>query len=156
MFKLLPVVVLAVLIGSFRVAFLLAQQAVPPRAELQENVLGSLFVAYRNAIVAWVTVNPTFLGAVPSSSLVLPPGFAALSGQGNEVVATPSGAGRIIYTWAALPAGAASQAAQATNEDLSFGTVSGNAWTSPIAGGMGTLGVPVPTGDVVSICQIGI
>jgi hypothetical protein len=61
----------------------------------------------------------------------------------------------VIYVWAALP-GAAGEAVAATGGDLSYGTVSGNNWVSPIGGAMGTLGVVVPPGDVVSVSQIGV
>ncbi|MDR3535216.1 MAG: type IV pilus biogenesis protein PilM [Acetobacteraceae bacterium] len=156
MYVLLPVVVLAALMGLYSMARVPAAHVVQPRAELMMQAQAALFVSYRNAVVAYVTANPAFVGAVPVSALVRPATVAALPGQGNQVVATPSGQGRVIYVWAALPAGTASQAARATSGDLSYGVVSGNAWVSPVAGAMGALGVAVPAGDVVSICQIGV
>jgi hypothetical protein len=151
---LLPVVVVAALFGLYCEAFVQADR-IPPRSELIIPNQVPQFVLYRNAVVAFVSANPSFVGTVPQTSLNLAPGFAALASEGNQVVPTPSGAGRIIYAWAAIP-GAAGEALTDTGGDLSYGTVSGSSWISPIGGLMGMLDVAIPNGDVVSVSQIGV
>lgn len=151
----LAAAVLTVFIGLSTIAGLQSLTVVPPHSALLQQAEGSQFVVYRNAVLTYMTANPTYTGSVPASSLVLPAGFPPLPGQGNQVVVLPSGKGRMIYAYATLPAAAASQAASATDGDISYGVVSGTSWASPIAGAMGALGVSVPDGNVVSVFQIG-
>jgi hypothetical protein len=71
-------------------------------------------------------------------------------------VATPSGNGRIIYSWAQDYPGMDYAAVQLTGGDASIGQVSGTQWISPTYG-VQALTVPgfVPDGDILSVVQIG-
>lgn len=156
-FWILPMLLAVFMVCAGTLVHNQADAVLPPAAQSSAAALGQRFVAYRNAVGAYVSTNPTFTGNVPSGSLALPGGMPLPPGAGNQVTATVLGQGRIIMCWAALPPSALFQAAKGMNGDASLGVASGNQWTSPVYGAMGNLpaGVRVPDGDAVSVMQIG-
>ncbi|MBY0579741.1 MAG: hypothetical protein K2P57_11925 [Burkholderiales bacterium] len=77
-------------------------------------------------------------------------------GAGNQVTATASGNGRIIYAWSTAFPGRPYAAIQLTGGDASIGLVASTQWISPIYG-VQALTVPafVPDGDILSVVQTG-
>ena len=163
-FWLMPMIVVVFWAGMNTLAEYQSVQNVSPAAQTAAQSQAATFVGYRNAVGSYVAANPAFTGSVPTSSLAfwLAPGQPLPNGSGNQVVATPSGNGRIIYSWAqASPLQGASPgmtyaAAQLTGGDASIGQVSGTQWISPIYG-VQALTVPafVPDDDVLSVVQTG-
>ena len=151
-----PIAVIALFAGFSRVAWQTETAFEPRRSTQQAAVQGAIFDAYRNAVVNYVIANPSFIGTVPRTSLALAGTVTALPGLGNQVVATTGGAGRIICVYAALPASAVGGASAAAAGDQSIGVVSGTQWSTPSGGVIGTLPVLVPSGDIVSVTQIGV
>jgi hypothetical protein len=157
-FVLLPAIIFAFFIGILSVQQ--AQQVVnaPSPVELRSAQSGQIFVAYKSAVAAYMQVNPTFRGTVSSSMLIaqntpFPESFLAVAG--NAVTAT-AGGGFIITCFAALPGGALADALKASDNDLSLGLSSGSIWTSAAYNASALpLSTTVPTGDVVSVIQIG-
>lgn len=150
-----PVAVVALFAGFSRVAWQYETSFEPRRPAQQAAVQGAIFDAYRNAVVNYVIANPSFLGTVPSAALTLAGTVTALPGLGNQIVATTAGTGRIIYVYAALPTSAAGGASAAAGGDQSIGVVSGAQWSTPSGGVVGKLPVLIPSGDIVSVTQIG-
>lgn len=156
-FWILPMLLSVFLVGAGMLVHGQADAVLPPAAQTSAIAMGQSFVAYRNAVVAYVTQNPTFTGSVPAGSLALPGGMPLPPGAGNQVTATPSGAGRIITSWAALPPSAAiyyTVKGMDGDETLGLAPI-GTQWESPVYGNMGSLPVQVPNGDAVSVVQIG-
>lgn len=156
-FWILPMLLSVFLVGAGMLVHGQANAVLPPAAQTSATAMGQGFVAYRNAVDAAVTQNPDFTGSVPAGILALPSGMPLPPGAGNQVTATPSGAGRIVTSWAALPPSSVFAVVKGMNGDASLGRASGTQWVSPVYGNMGSLpsGVQVPSGDAVSIVQIG-
>lgn len=156
-FWILPMLLSVFLVGAGMLVHGQAIAVLPPAAQTSAAAMGQGFVAYRNAVGSYVTQNPSFTGSVPAGSLALPGGMPLPPGAGNQVTTTPSGLGRIVTSWAALPPSAVYQTAKGMNGDASLGRAGGTQWVSPVYGNMGSLpsGVQVPNGDAVSIVQIG-
>lgn len=137
-----------------------AQNILPAPAITQASVSGQMFIAYRNAVALYQQNNPTFIGSAPITASPTNQFSATfLAVAGNNITATASGTGRVITTYAALPAGAITTALALTQNDASLGLANGTTWTS-YAQGVNTtpitLSTAVPNGDVVSVVQIGI
>ena len=163
-FWLMPIIVAVFWAGMNSLAQYQSAQNAPPTTQTAAQSQAASFVGYRNAVGSYVAANPAFTGSVPTSSLApwLAPGQSLPNGAGNQVAATPSGNGRIIYSWAqtfplqgANP-GVTNAAAQLTGGDASIGLVAGTQWISPIYG-VQALTVPafVPDGDILSVVQTG-
>ena len=99
-FWLMPMIVVVFWAGMNTLAEYQSVQNVPPAAQTAAQSQAATFVGYRNAVGSYVAANPAFTGSVPTSSLAfwLAPGQPLPNGSGNQVVATPSGNGRIIYS----------------------------------------------------------
>jgi hypothetical protein len=131
----------------------------PPKQVQQADQSGQTFIAYANAIAAFLNANPSFVGSVTAAQLAAqgtPFSAAFLATAGNKVTAFGS-TGRTVVSYAALPTGAINTISQLTEGDASFGTSSGNTWTS-IAPGASALSLPSPvaSGSVVSVIQLGL
>lgn len=129
-----------------------------PQNQLAANGAG-LFLNYRSAVASFMASNPTYTGTVPSSSLSGQYSAAFLSVAGNMVTATGT-SGRIITSFASLPAGAGQIAEKLSGGDASIGvaTASGTSWVSaaPDASTIPSpLNTTTPAGAVVSVIQIG-
>lgn len=116
-----------------------------------------LFMNYRNAVIAYITANPTFASgaakAVPVAALSLPNGTVVPAGAGNYVVY--SGGTNTIYVWCAAQAGAAGQLVNQLGGDASIGTALSGNFVSPLYGSLAALPGVVPVNDLVSVVQIG-
>lgn len=156
-FWILPALLAAFMVSVQDMARHQSVAVLPPATQISAAATGQYFVAFRNAVNAYVTANPTFTGSVPYSSLALPGGMPMLQEAGNQVTATASGNGRIIVCRAALPAFALFQTVKNMDGDETLGLVNGTQWSSPVYGPMGELpsGIQVPDGDAVSVEQIG-
>lgn len=157
-FWLMPIIVVVFWAGMNSIAEYQSAQNVPPATQTVAQSQAASFVGYRNAVGSYMQANPTFTGNIPSSSLSawLAPGQPLPNGAGNQVVATPSGNGRILYSWAQDYPGMDYAAVQLTGGDASIGQVSGTQWISPTYG-VQALTVPgfVPDGAILSVVQIG-
>jgi hypothetical protein len=109
---------------------------------LQNNNDAGLFVAYRNAVAVYMAAHPTFTGSVPAASLVGQFSQSFLAEAGNNVTATGTAA-RIITCYANVSQGT-------LREVLVMTSAAPNAVQTPTA-----LNVPVQSGDIVSVIQIG-
>lgn len=135
----------------------------PPAASPAPAALatGQDFMIYRNAVVAYAETNPS-IGTggnanVQPQSLTLPPGVALSNlpaGLGNLITPGPNGS-RVIYVWGAAPAGAVAQTVMQFGGDLSIGRAEGAAWVTPGVGKMGMLPAGIPSGDMISVVQLG-
>lgn len=133
-------------------------QLAPPTLALQASQAGQTFVSYSNAVAAFQRSNPTFVGSVSPSQLSAqgtPFNGTFLASAGNAITAFGS-AGRTITTFAALPASSINTIVSTTGGDASYGVSSGATWTSiaPSAAAQ-PLATAVPSGNVVSVIQIG-
>jgi hypothetical protein len=132
-----------------------AMQSAPAPITTQAIQAGQVFVAYRNAVMAYQEQNPGFIGSAPAGSLSgqFSPEF--LLAAGNAITATGTN-GRIVTCYAALPAGALGAVLEITDRDASFGIVSNGTWTrSSLGAAAMPLPVSVPDGDVISVYQVG-
>ena len=159
-FALLPIAVFAFFLGIVVAERNHSQDILPPSIVTQADESGQMFVAYRNAVAIYQQNNPTYVGVAPITATPTGQFSAAfLSTAGNAITVTASGTGRVITSYAALPAGAITVALAITQNDASLGMATGTTWTS-YAQGVNTTPVPlataVPNGDVVSVVQIGI
>jgi hypothetical protein len=129
----------------------------PAAHTLQVNNDAGAFVAYRNAVWAYMDANKAFTGTIPVTSLSGQFSQAFLSGAGNYVTATGT-AGRVITCYASVASGAVQPAVLAAGVDASIGTSNGAMWTSAAPGSTTVptaLNGSVPAGDIVSVIQIG-
>lgn len=157
-FVLLPLIVLTFFISIIAIERNHSQDLLPPSIVSKATASGQLFVAYRNAVAVYQHNNPTFTGTVTN---------AALAAQGNQfpsdflasasnVITATGVTGRVITCFAALPVGALSAARTTTENDASLGVAVGTSWTGGADGATVTpLATSVPTGNIVSVIQIG-
>lgn len=121
---------------------------------------GQSFLAYRNAVMTYQQNNPTFVGSVPSASVAAIGGSFStsfLSQVSNVVVATGNRSGRVVICYGPFTQSVAMEAAQAANNDASFGISSGTSWKSVAVGASNTaiaLATPITAGYVVSVIQM--
>lgn len=154
----LPVVVLAIFIGLGAVARDQGRSRMPSAAAVQTAIAGEVFIAYRNALLAYQRSNPGFTGVVPAAALAtngvqLPQAF--LDVAGNQITAFGS-TGRTLTVFARVPTGTIASALRVAENDASLGMASGSSWQSfsPLGGSL-PLAVAVPDGALVSITQTG-
>jgi hypothetical protein len=124
---------------------------------LQNNNDAGLFVAYRNAVAVYMAAHPTFTGSVPAASLVGQFSQSFLAEAGNNVTATGTAA-RIITCYANVSQGTLREVLVMTGGDAAIGKSNGATWTSAAPNAVQTptaLNVPVQSGDIVSVIQIG-
>ncbi len=129
----------------------------PSAAQQQTSIEGSSFIAYRNAVLTFVQSNPTFVGAVPTTSLPVQPSASILVDVGNYVSAA-GGKSREITAYARLSSGALYSAMASAGGDASLGTSTGTGWVSAAPDANKAempLNVSVPAGYAVSVMQIG-
>ena len=157
-FWLLPILVVAFWTGMTAIANYQSGSIMPSPKQVSAMSAGQAFLGYRNAVEGYMAANPSFTGNIPYASLVswLAPGQPLPPGAGNQVNLTPSGFGKIMYSWAQAVPGEAWAAVSTTGGDASIGMVSGTQWISPIYGVQNWV-VPsfVPNGDILSVVQTG-
>lgn len=124
----------------------------------QVNSDAAEFIAYRDAVTAYMLTNRTFTGSVPNGSLTGNFSTAFLQNVGNVVTATGT-AGRVITCYGKLATGTVQAAMIAAGVDASIGiTNDGSTWVSAAPDALKTstpLSASVPAGDIVSVIQIG-
>ena len=133
-------------------------QLAPSSPALQAAQAGQTFVSYSNAVAAFQRSNPTFVESVSPSQLSAqgtPFNGTFLASAGNAITAFGT-AGRTITAFAALPTSSINTIVSATDGDASFGISSGATWTSIAQNATAQpLATAVPSGNVVSVIQIG-
>jgi hypothetical protein len=135
----------------------IAVSIAPPTPELAADRMGQIFLQYRTAVATFQRQNPTYSGSVSIQSLnaigfQFPQDFIGVAG--NSI--TPTGAnGRVVTSFAVLPAGAGAAASRSPQGDASLGVASGPNWVSYSNGVSTPLSTAVPNGAVVSVIQIG-
>jgi hypothetical protein len=154
----LPVVVLAIFAGLGAIAHDQARSRMPTTATARTQIAGEVFIAYRNALLAYQKSNPGFTGVVPaaaisSSGVQFPQAFLEVAG--NEITAFGM-AGRTLTVYATVPTGTIAAALRVAENDASLGLASGATWKSfaPLAASV-PLVTTVPQGALVSITQTG-
>lgn len=158
---LFPMLVFTFFAGLFAVQSSLTTSPLPAPTVAQASSDGKQFVAYRDAVAAYLRTNPTFIGSVPSATLIARGNqFSSsfLGSAGNYVSQVGAGTGRVITAYASLAPGSVSSALAITSGDMSLGMASGNKWISYAQGAVmtpQTLSTAVPDGYVVSVVQIG-
>ncbi len=135
----------------------------PPAASPVPAALatGQDFMIYRNAVLAYAEANPN-IGAggnanVLPQMLTLPFGVTMSNlpvTLANLITPGPNGS-RVVYVWGAAPAGAVAQTVMQFGGDLSIGRAVGAAWVTPGDGTMGGLPAGIPSGDMVSVVELG-
>ena len=154
----LPLLVLTFIFGILPIARDAASSSTPTYQELQAAQAVEIFVAYAHAVEAFQGQNPTYVGSVSQAQLAAM-GFQASSqffgSAGNAITATGS-SGRIVTAYSTLAAGGLSSISAASGGDASFGTSSGNTWTSIASGSSAQpLAIAVPNSSAVSVFQVG-
>ena len=158
-FYLLPLVMLGFFLGAIAVERQHAQDLVPTARASLASSSGQTFVAYRNAVAGYKNTNAAFTGTV-TAAMLTSAGYkfstAFLATVSNQITATGLG-GFIITCYGALEPGALMAARTFTESDASLGISTGSSsWVGGIDGGtLLSLSTPVPTGNVVSVIQIG-
>ncbi|CAN7779925.1 type IV pilus biogenesis protein PilM [Cupriavidus necator] len=154
----LPSVVFALLTGLVAVYRYQSATITPQTQVLQATQSGQTFVAYANAVAAFLNANPSFVGSVSAAQLAAqrtPFSTTFLASASNAVTAFGT-AGRTVTTYALLPPGAINTIVSLTGGDAAYGLSSGTTWTSVAPGASAqTLATAVPNGSVVSVIQIG-
>jgi hypothetical protein len=119
--------------------------------------MGTLFLQYRSAVATFQQKNASFTGSVSAQSLAslgfqFPQDFLTVAG--NAITATGAN-GRVVTSYASLPAGANWTAVQSSQGDASIGYASGSNWVSYTSGVSTPLATVVPNGAIVSVIQNG-
>ncbi|MGF6604524.1 hypothetical protein P3T23_009280 [Paraburkholderia sp. GAS448] len=137
-------------------------QALQPSAQsVAISAAATQFLAYRSAVMAFTTANPTFTGTIqPSQLSVYAPQYSStfitMYSVSNAV--TTSGTGVLVTVYAALPGGSVQSVLVQSNNDASIGLSAGTTWTTDANGVVTSpqpLNVTVPVGDVVSVFKTG-
>lgn len=158
---------MALLVAALASATLLFQSAtqktvLPSAQSVAINSAASQFLAYRSAVMAFMSSHSTFTGTIqPNQLSVYAPqyssSFIAMYGVSNAV--TVSGTGVLVTVYAALPGGSLQAVLVQSNNDASIGLSAGNTWTTAANGVVTSpqpLNVTVAVGDVVSVFKTGI
>lgn len=179
-FVLLPIAVLAFVLGQLFVAEQAAKSALPNVSVSNVRLDATRFLEYRNQVMAfnaanpacplagsWCATNPYPVNVVGSSASFLTYD-AFLANAGAYIRPTASGAGRVVTVYATLAPGAITAVLELSENDYSCGLVSGSNWTSAANGSIQTpvsIGFASPaitgsthgysTGDVICVSQIG-
>lgn len=133
-------------------------QAITPSVQAERSELdGQTFLAYRDAVSSYMQGDPNFTGALPSSYFSGQFSAKFLQHAAHHVSATSSGNGRVITCYAALSPGALHAARLASDNDASLGVSSGTHWVSAAdATHAEPLAIAIPSGNAVSVIQIGV
>jgi hypothetical protein len=128
------------------------------RQEISATAQSQMFMAYRDAVMAYLEANPNQTGAgmVPTSDLTLPPGVTAAdlpASISNYVVG--SGGIYTAYVYEAAVPGIIAAFNQEFPGDESIGIVTGTTWTSAAGGVSSTLPITLTNGDTISVFQVG-
>jgi len=136
------------------------QQVVPAEQAVSTGVAATEFLNYRSAVMAYMTAHPGFTCSIPSSTLTtltaLQFSSAFLTSTGNQV--TVAGSGVEVTVYSALPTGSLQALLMQSGNDASIGLSSGSTWTTSASGVVTAaqpLAVSVPSGDVVSVFELG-
>ncbi|MCA7888841.1 type IV pilus biogenesis protein PilM [Burkholderia contaminans] len=157
----LPLLVVAIALATGAYLSSIQQMVQPSSYTVSSAAAASQFLAYRSAVMAYMNSNPSYTGVIQAAQLAVyspqySPTFVSSYGAGNAV--SPSGTGRLITVYAALPAGTLRAVLAQSNNDASLGLSSGSTWTTA-ADGMNAvpqpLNVTVPVGNVVSVVKTG-
>ncbi len=154
--RLYPILILMLIVSALMLqqASMRALQGSASQQQTRAEV--QFFLNYRSAVMAYLQANPSATGTIPESNLAPYAGqfysstFLALAG--NNV--TPSGAGRLVTVYAALPPGVLNLILKQTGDDASIGLSSGTTWTSQANGVVNAaqpLPIPVPANNIVSV-----
>lgn len=157
-FMFLPIAALSFFIALIAVEQSHSTSIYPVQKTVQAELAGETFVAYRNAVMIYQQLNPSFTGTVSNSALAAQGSTFStefLSAAGNAI--TNSGTnGKVITAFATLPYGSLKKALDKTENDWSFGISSDGNWTSAAPNATPVpLAITVPNGSVVSVVQIG-
>lgn len=156
----MALVVFALITAALYFQQSIQQEVAPAQQVVSSSVAATEFLNYRSAVMAYMTAHPSFTGSIPSSTLTTFSGqqFSStfLASTSNEV--TVAGSGVEVTVYSALPTGALQTVLMQSGNDASIGLSSGTTWTTS-ASGMVTaaqpLAVAVPSGDVVSVFEMG-
>jgi hypothetical protein len=130
----------------------------PSALDERARFYGESFVAYTRAIAAFQAKNPAFAGSVSAGQLAalgfqFAPEFLAIAGN---AITTAGSAGRVVTTYAQLPAGSIGTVAELTGRDGAFGIANGATWLSIAPGAAAQpLAIAVSAGSVVAVAQGG-
>lgn len=154
----LPGIVFAIFIGVKSNFQLHATGSAPGSTELQSSQSAQTFVNYANALAAFQSRNPTFVGTVTGSQLsAIGISFSAdfLATATNKISAFGSN-GRTLTAYAQLQPGALGKIIELTEADASYGTSNGSTWTSVMPGALAQpITLNAPLGSVVYQIQLG-
>lgn len=133
-------------------------QASRPDVQTTQSMANAqAFIAYRDAVMRFSEENPSFRGTVQASQLTWPAGVtagAAPPGAANSITSGGNG-GRVVCAWAAAGASMVGKLVNGLGGDATIGVSNGVDWSTPGYGEMGPLPAAVPTGDIVSVVEIG-
>ena len=101
-FALLPLAAILFFVGIMTVEQTYSDNVAPSEIVAKVQWEAQSFVAYRDAVSAYVQVNPTFTGEIPATVFEASFSEEFLAIAGNQVNAMASGAGRITTSYAAL------------------------------------------------------
>lgn len=156
----LSLLVFALITAALYFEQAIQQDVTPAQQVVSSSVAATAFLNYRAAVMAYVTKNPGFTGSIPSNTLTALTGqqFSStfLASTGNVETATGSGVEVTVYS--ALPTGALRTVLMQSGNDASIGLSAGSTWTTSASGVVTAaqpLAVPVPSGDVVSVFEMG-
>jgi hypothetical protein len=156
----MPLLVFALITAALYFEQAIQQDVTPAQQVISSGVAATAFVNYRSAVMAYMSKYPHFTGSISSSTLTALTGqqfsstFLASTGNAETTV----GSGVEVTVYSALPTGALSSVLMQSGNDASIGLSSGSTWTTGASGVVTSpqpLAVPVPSGDVVSVVEIG-
>ncbi len=101
-FALLPLAAILFFVGIITVEQTYSENVAPSGMVANVQWEAQSFVAYRNAVSAYVQSNPSFIGEIPAAMLDASFSEEFLALAGNQVNATASGIGRVMTSYAAL------------------------------------------------------
>jgi len=156
----MPLLVFALITAALYFQQSIQRQVQPAEQVVSSTLSATEFLNYRSAVMAYVTANPGFAGSVPSGALTSLSGqqFSStfLAATGNAV--TLEGSAVEVTVYSALPTGTLQTLLTQSGGDASIGLSAGSTWTTGANGmvsGAQPLAVSVPSGDVVSVFEIG-
>lgn len=157
-FMFLPIAALSFFIALIAIEQNHSTSIAPMQKQVQAEIAGETFVAYRNAVMVYQQLNPSFTGTVSNAALAAQSNTfsAEFLSQASNAITNVGTSGKVITSFATLPSGALKAALNKTDNDWSFGVSANTNWTSaaPNANPV-PLATTVPTGSVVSVIQIG-
>lgn len=110
------------------------------------------WLSYKSALLAYLEKNPGADGSLSLDQIGLATDAGLLAAAGNQIQRGPNAV--TLEAWMPLTSDEISDAIRLSNGDKSIGTSTGDRWTTPVFGDMGTLPVSAPAGDVVSVVTL--